>query len=339
MGLTTSIALLTTEGRYLWTDAFAVCNFLTLFQQTNDRKYLTLAKRQVETVQNILGKTRDLSSRLPGATDSEPLKGGLRIGKHDDEDDPSGDGDGQYFHYLTRWMFALNRMTTVSGEGWYNDQGISLAKAITPKFMINWESARPRMYWKMSIDLGRPLVNIEGASDPFDGYITYRLLQRTAGNENVLCDEIKAFKKIVDSKTDRYSSSDALDLGMTMWQLHWIEAEEDWARRMLGRAVTSLDALRDSGYFDSKSIRRRLAFREFGTALGCISVLGLGHDDLSLTNTHDAILSTWEDAGFVPVASTNLAGKLVELMPITAVMYASALIPGCMHKARERNDA
>ena len=31
--------------RYLWTDAFAVCNFLTLYQQTSDERYKYLALR------------------------------------------------------------------------------------------------------------------------------------------------------------------------------------------------------------------------------------------------------------------------------------------------------
>lgn len=69
------------KGRYLWTDAFGVVNFITLFKETSSPVYLTLARRLVDTVHNILGRTRDGSSRLPPATDAEPLKGGLRIGK------------------------------------------------------------------------------------------------------------------------------------------------------------------------------------------------------------------------------------------------------------------
>lgn len=69
------------KGRYLWTDAFGVVNFITLFKVTSSPVYLTLARRLVDTVHNILGRTRDGSSRLPPATDAEPLKGGLRIGK------------------------------------------------------------------------------------------------------------------------------------------------------------------------------------------------------------------------------------------------------------------
>lgn len=42
---------LTQEGkvprRYLWTDAFAVCNFLELYRQTSDEKYRGLAIRSI----------------------------------------------------------------------------------------------------------------------------------------------------------------------------------------------------------------------------------------------------------------------------------------------------
>ena len=96
------------HGRYLWTDGFAVLNFLTIYTHTSDTVFLTLAQRLVSQVHSVLGYTRDLRQRLPGATDASPLEAGLRIGKVGDEDDPSGNGDGQYFHYLTVWMFALN---------------------------------------------------------------------------------------------------------------------------------------------------------------------------------------------------------------------------------------
>lgn len=166
------------RGRYLWTDAFGVLNFITLYSATSDAKYLAFAKRLVDAVHGINGKTRDGSARLPGATESEPLKGGLRIGKVDDEDSSDGDGDGQYHHYLTLWMFALNRLSMASQDQSYNDLAISLARAIHPAFVVNRESQMPRMYWKVSIDLSHPLVSSSGNLDPVDGYAVFKLLQK-----------------------------------------------------------------------------------------------------------------------------------------------------------------
>ena len=47
--------------RYLWTDAFAVCNFLELYSQTKDEKYKEFALRLVDQVHNILGRHRDIN--------------------------------------------------------------------------------------------------------------------------------------------------------------------------------------------------------------------------------------------------------------------------------------
>lgn len=211
-------------------------NFLTLYRETSDAKYLSLATRLISTVHEILGRTRDGSARLPGATDSHPLKGGLRIGKHAVSGD---DGDGQYHHYLTIWMFALNRTELASGDKWFNEQAIELARAIHPYFMVNRDASRPRMYWKVSTDLRRVLVPSEGNLDPIDGYVMLNLLQQTAGGK-VLEKEISEYKKILDTKWRRYVSTDPLDLGMTLWTAHWFDKQEEWATTLTERAFACL---------------------------------------------------------------------------------------------------
>ena len=39
-----------TPRRYLWTDAFAVCNFVELYKQNGEKKYLELALKLVDQV-------------------------------------------------------------------------------------------------------------------------------------------------------------------------------------------------------------------------------------------------------------------------------------------------
>jgi hypothetical protein len=151
------------KGRYLWTDAFGVVDFLTLYKETGEDKYLAFAKSLVRTVHDVQGRTRDGKSRLPGATEENPLGGGLRIGK---EEAAGSDGDGQYHHYLTLWMFALNRLSIAAKDPSYNAQAISLAKAIHPHFFVNRSSSHPRMVWKIAMDMSRPLVHSEGNLDP-----------------------------------------------------------------------------------------------------------------------------------------------------------------------------
>jgi hypothetical protein len=40
--------------RYLWTDAFAVCNFLELYNRTNEKIYLNLALTLIYQVNHVL---------------------------------------------------------------------------------------------------------------------------------------------------------------------------------------------------------------------------------------------------------------------------------------------
>src|SRR5439155_18852835 len=45
--------------RYLWTDAFAVCNFIEVFRRTRDEKYLRYATDLIDQVHRVLGRYRD----------------------------------------------------------------------------------------------------------------------------------------------------------------------------------------------------------------------------------------------------------------------------------------
>lgn len=219
------------RGRYLWTDAFGVLNFLTLHKETTDRKYITLANNLVKTVHAVLGFTRDGISRLPGATDQNPLGGGMRIGKLDEG---GSDGDGQYHHYLTIWMFALNRMAIASSDPGYNDQAIALAKAIHPRFFKDVKSAMPRMYWKIAVDMSRPLVASEGNLDAVDGFVVFKLLAATSEDPGCLKDEIGDYQRVVDRKGQHCVSSDTLDLGMSLWIAHWGIASNNASAQQLG---------------------------------------------------------------------------------------------------------
>ena len=183
--------------RYLWTDAFAVCNFLGLYLRRGDEKYRRLALKLVDQVHFVLGRHREDDSRggwISGLSEEEgwkhPTIGGLRIGKRLPERKPSEpfdellewERDGQYYHYLTRWMHALNRVSQVTGNPTYNLWAIELAKSAHKAFVYEAPDGRKRMYWKMSIDLSRPLVASMGQHDPLDGFVTYNELQASASN-------------------------------------------------------------------------------------------------------------------------------------------------------------
>jgi hypothetical protein len=301
------------KGRYLWTDAFGVVNFLTLHQTTGDETYLLLAKNLVKVVHDIQGRTRDGKSRLPGAPDDNPLGGGLRIGKTDADD------DGQYHHYLTLWMFALNRVSIVAHEPQYNGQAIQLAKAIQPRFFVGKNTDHPRMVWKIATDMSHPLVKSQGNLDPIDGYVTMRILQASVREgDQRLDEEIKDYKKVMEGKGEHFVSSDTLDLGMSAWSSHWLAGKEEWATKLQKQTLRQLEEVLSSrGRMLGGS---RLAFRDFGACLGARVCEGT---NLRLRSHMEVLIREWE------LAFTQTPD---ELMPITHVMYAAALIPGAWKK-------
>lgn len=343
------------RGCYLWTDAFGVINLLTMHREyskagggaVNDDRYLLMAGRLIETVHDVLGRTRDGLSRLPGATDANPLGGGLRIGKTDEH---GSDCDGQYHHYLTIWMFALNRMSKASGDIKYNRMAVELARAIHPKFFLDRFGPKPRMVWKMSMNLSLPLVSSEGNLDPIDGFVVFRLLQAAAmeaGDGSVLAEEVNDYKRVMERKGEHFVSSDPLDLGMTLWTAHWFSEKERWASNLARKCFKQLcefclagptifksgltlnpDDLFEINQYLMRNIKFRLAFREFGTSMGaqCQSEhMTEKEGSIDLKSWADSIIAAWD-----PYMELTIAKGLTpdSLKPITHVMYASALIPG-----------
>jgi hypothetical protein len=175
--------------RYLWTDAFAVCNYLELLRQTKEEEFRDLALRLIGQVHHTLGRHRSDDARtgwISGLGEEEgalhPTIGGLRIGKRLPErrrDEPVSerlewDQDGQYYHYLTKWMHALNRVSRATGDPKYLRWAMELAATAHSRFTYTPPGGgRRRMYWKMSTDLSYPLVPSMGQHDPLDGLVTY----------------------------------------------------------------------------------------------------------------------------------------------------------------------
>jgi hypothetical protein len=184
-----------TAQRYLWTDAVAVCTWLGLARATRESRYVDLALRLIDAVHVVLGKHRPDDARrgwLSGLGDAQarqhPTLGGLRIGKPLPEANPYDlidtdgemDRDGQYFHYLTKWMHALDQATRLTGDWRFNTWARELAVRAFDSFSyMQNDTGLRRLYWKMSIDLTRAAVPTPGQHDPLDGYVTYVQLQAT----------------------------------------------------------------------------------------------------------------------------------------------------------------
>lgn len=280
--------------RYLWTDAFAVCNYLELFRQTGDLEYRQLAAKLVDQVHHVLGKHRADGTRkgwISGLDEDDgeehPTVGGLRIGKPlnergpDERADPrlEWEQDGQYFHYLTKWMHALNQMGQVTGEPMYASWTMELASTAHAAFAYApVPGGRKRMYWKKSIDLTYPLVPSMGQHDPLDGYVTFNELQLTAKGfgETVPFDlhaEIHDMAEICRGTS--LVTDDPLGIGGLLFdaarivQLAMKGGMEDaaLAEKALGSALTGLRAFTSEGSINYPA-EYRLAFRELGLSIG-----------------------------------------------------------------------
>jgi hypothetical protein len=280
--------------RYLWTDAFAVCNFLGLYQETGSEEFKDLAMQLVDQVHSVLGRHRHDDHRtgwISGLDEEDgrlhPTKGGLRIGKRLKERRPSDpfnerlewDRDGQYYHYLTKWMHALNRVTKVTGDFTYNRWAIELGRTVHTEFVYAPSSGSQKgMYWKMSIDLSYPLVPSMGLHDPLDGLVTYSQLQATAAEDPEqptadLRTEIGDMADMCERKS--WATDDPLGIGGLLsdaFRVAQLMVKGHFARTGLLSDLldASLVGIKAFAKEDSLSLpaEYRLAFRELGLSIG-----------------------------------------------------------------------
>ncbi|NIP82422.1 MAG: hypothetical protein GWM90_25640, partial [Gemmatimonadetes bacterium] len=213
-----------------------------------------------------------------------PTAGGLRIGKPLPErgpDDPydrrlEWERDGQYFHYLTRWMHALERATAVTGAARYHRWAAELGTVAYERFGHGPTDIPSRLYWKMSIDLSRPLVPSMGQHDPLDGYVALSEIRDGPGGRRATLEPglavavdgaIDGLARITD--TTQLGTDDPLGVGSLLrdaWLLARVTEPEQPERerileRVLEAAETSLGAVRRSRLLDLPATQR-LAFRE-----------------------------------------------------------------------------
>ncbi len=280
------------QRRYLWTDVFAVCNFLGLYQKTNDETFKRLSLLLIDQVHRILGRHRDDDRRkgwISGQDEQEgalhPTIGGLRIGKEINERGPNDpiddrlewDRDGQYFHYLTKWMHALSRASSITGNPDYIRWAIELAKTAYAKFTYGSYPGQRMMYWKMSIDLSYPLVASMGHHDPLDGLITCHELQaKQAADSECALDligEIEGFATMCRGKD--WTTDDPLGLGgllSDIFRVSQLMAREaspqvDLLPALLEASRIGLQAYARTGLLKAPA-HYRLPFRELGLSIG-----------------------------------------------------------------------
>ncbi len=223
--------------RYLWTDAFGLVLYLSLYQETGLVKYLDQSKTLVDEVYRVLGRSR-----------------GLRIGE-------DADRDGQYFHYLAMWIYALACYARFDAA--YHDEAVKLVKDIHPAFVIPGSG----VIWKMREDLSRPYQGYGlGAMDAYNGYVAYRLLDEAA-----LGREINEMYALMAPNYQALHIDQDLGLGMMLWLCHFFP-EESWAVVQREKSLEHLEKLwiHPPDYFCRQQglPEIKFAFTNYGISLG-----------------------------------------------------------------------
>jgi len=335
------------QRRYLWTDAFAVGNLLGLARSMGEARHSALAVRLIDGVHHTLGRHRADDQRvgwIKGRSEAEgerhPTAGGLRIGKRLPErraDDPfdqelEWDRDGQYFHYLTKWMHALSQAARATGMPVYAAWARELGKAAHHAFVWTPEQGRSRrMYWKMSIDLSRPLVTSMGQHDALDGYVACLEAEAAAAQLSAvgpsLVDETQDFAEMI--QPGALATADPLGIGGLLtgaYVLHRLAAEGRSADRPLvqGLLTAALEGLEEHSRHPSlrEPAERRLGFRELGLAIGLEAAALMGAVRLARhARLGEEIVSFWLDPAHRNARSWR------EHRDINDVMLATALAP------------
>jgi hypothetical protein len=342
--------------RYLWTDAFAVCNFLGLARVTARAEYGELARRLVDHVHRELGRYRADDERagwISGLSEAEgrahPTRGGLRIGKPLPERSPTEpldpeaewDRDGQYFHYLTKWAHALDGVARATEDAEVHGWARELIE-VAHRAFVRGPRGRRRMAWKLSTDLSRALVPSMGQHDPLDGFVACAEIEATRvafgfPGAPSLEGAMEDFATMIDP--DGLATSDPLGLGgllVDACRLASISSpRRDLVARLLAAAAEGIDDFLSIPLLRAPA-RGRLAFRELGLAIGLAAIAEMqmnGLDRLDARETEliallarhlplcDQIESFWLDA------EHRQSPIFVEHRDINEVMLATSLVP------------
>jgi hypothetical protein len=271
--------------RYLWTDAFGVVLLVSLYEELGQKADLDEAEWVVGEVDRVLGRPR-----------------GIRIGEEPDR-------DGQYFHYLAMWLFALAVLGRHIPR--YRQAGIDLVHQIHDAFLIPGRG----VLWKMKEDLSGPYPGYGfGALDAFDGYISYRLLDETA-----LSRQIADMRALIDATAHGLVITQDLGLGMMLWMTHFFP-EETWARVQRARCLSMLDRMwKAEGYFcrEPDLPRTKFAFTNYGVSVG-LQAVGVEPERVARLNAffeHYRSGDEYDKAAITHVmaCSSHFPGRLISM--------------------------
>ena len=364
--------------RYLWTDAFAVCNFLELFERTGDQEYRRAATALIQQVHWVLGRFRHDEGRkgwISGLDEEagrrHPTLGGLRIGKPLKErgadeiidERLEWDRDGQYFHYLTKWMHALCRTAFLLRSQECAQWAGELAQTAFKAFARRLGSGKlVGVFWKMSTDLSRPLVPAMGLHDALDGFITFREVQHAIVKILGVDAAVSGLSHATEAlfalcEHGQWATDDPLGVGGLLFdacRLCQLLGQEDRRELRLLEDVMQgsgdgLMIMLKTGYL-KRPARHRLAFRELGLAIGLRAVPIIANKFQNERNAFGSRPSTLRLIDLL-LPYERLSNELIDFwlpyaedpdeswkahQDINEVMLATAIAPSTFLSVRER---
>jgi len=219
--------------------------------------------------------------------------GGLRIGKPLKErgadeiidERLEWDRDGQYFHYLTKWMHALCRTAFLTRSHECAQWAGELAQTAFKAFARGSGSGKiVGVFWKMSTDLSRPLVPAVGLHDALDGFIAFREVQHAIVKISGVDAAVSGLSDATEAlfalcEYGQWATGDPLGVGGLLFDAcrlcQLLGRENHRELRLLEDVMQGsgdgLAIMLKTGYL-KRPAWQRLAFRELGLAIGLRAV-------------------------------------------------------------------
>jgi len=245
---------------------------------------------------------------------------GLRIGKTRAVKGQTDFGmkyEGQYFHYVDKWLFALLRLGQESNNYSRVHQAACWAKVLFPHF---FDSVNGGIRWKLNIDSTPIQYNTTSSpnDDTLNAFIIFSLIEQASkefserGPESPLevvhlTEEINSLRRALKGYRPRVSA-DPLGWGLECWMDQWITPNREHQLRKISGMALNVAHL-------------SLPFRLYGAMLGA-PLLGIDVQQL-------------RDISLEYEARARASGN-EEHSGINHVMLASALIsPGAPFLRKE----